>query len=95
MKIGCLPIVAVTWSLVAVILKLASVGAFADWDITAWPWHWSCLCILYWTVAFEIVLISAAVGYGVLKAVRQERIINSYAPEQRAFIRRMMNGKDD
>lgn len=95
MKIGCLPVVAVTWSLVAVILKLANVGAFANWDITAWPWHWSCLCILYWTVIFEIVLILAVGILYTLKAARQERIINSYAPEQRAFIRRIMNGKDD
>lgn len=95
MKIGCLQIVAVTWSLVAVILKLANVGAFAGWDITAWPWHWSCLCILYWTAVFEITLILAVEILHILKYIRQERITNSYAPEQRAFIRRIMNGKDD
>lgn len=92
MKIGCLPVIAVTWSLVAVTLKLANVGAFADWDISAWPWHWSCLCILYWTMVLKVVLISVIVGYSILKAARQERIINSYAPEQRESIRRRMNG---
>ena len=46
----------VVWTLVAIILNLCGVGTFASWDITARPWHWSCLCIFYWYVALIFIL---------------------------------------
>lgn len=45
------------WSLIAVVLNLCGVGAFAAWPITAWPWHWSCLCILWWDLMLTVILI--------------------------------------
>lgn len=47
----------VIWTLVAIILNLCGVGAFASWDITARPWNWSCLCIFYWYMALIFVLV--------------------------------------
>lgn len=48
------------WSLTAIILKLCKVGAFTDWEIIAWPWQWSCLCILeWWAIVFTILFIPA------------------------------------
>jgi len=48
------------WSLTAVICKLAKVGAFTDWALIDWPWHWSCLCLLeWWAILFIPVFISA------------------------------------
>lgn len=45
------------WSLIAVVLNLCGAGAFATWPITAWPWHWSCLCILWWDLMLTVILI--------------------------------------
>jgi hypothetical protein len=90
MKVGCLNIIAIIWSLAAVILNLSGVGTFAKWEITAWPWHWSCLCIFYWAIIVQVIIYIAVVGYAIISTSRKERIINSYAPEQRDFIRRMM-----
>lgn len=90
MKIGCFFFV-LLWSVVAVTLTLCGVGAFAQWPITAWPWHWSCLCILYWDLILTVALIFLFAFLKFLVAWRKERLINSYAPEQREFIRRMMD----
>ena len=78
------------WTLVAVILHLCGVGAFAEWPITAWPWHWSCLCIFWWDLVLDVLLIAAFVVMRVIIHRHRENVINSYAPEQRAFIRKMM-----
>lgn len=56
MKIGCSFFV-LLWTIVAIVLTLCGVGTFADWPITAWPWHWSCLCILYWDIAITLALL--------------------------------------
>lgn len=56
----------VLWSLVAVVLHLCGVGAFAEWPITAWPWHWSCLCILWYDLMLTVILI---VALAVLKVI--------------------------
>lgn len=88
MKVSILVLI---WTIVSIILNLSGVGAFATWDITAWPWHWSCLCILYWDLLLTVALV---ILLGVLKflaALHKQRIINSYAPEQREFIRRIMD----
>lgn len=90
MKIGCFFFVLV-WTIVAVVLTLCGVGAFAQWPITAWPWNWSCLCILYWDLILTVALVVFMLLLKLFLAWRREKVINSYAPEQREFIRRMMN----
>jgi len=49
--------VIMVWTLVAVILHFAGVGAFAEWAVTAVPWHWSCLCILWWDLIVALLCI--------------------------------------
>ena len=92
MKIGCLFFV-IVWSIVAVTLALCGVGSFAQWPITAWPWHWSCLCILYWDLILTAALFFILFVLKFIVAWRKEMVINSYAPEQRDFIRRMMDNE--
>lgn len=87
---GCLFFV-LLWTFVAVVLTLCGVGTFASWDITAMPWHWSCLCILYWYIVWTVLLFAILVLLKFIIAWRRERIINQYDPEQRDFIRRMMD----
>ena len=48
------------WTIIAIVLKLAGVGSFAEWPIIAWPTHWSCLCIEIWAII--IVALCAAIG---------------------------------
>lgn len=79
------------WTVVAVVLSLCGIGAFAEWPITAWPWHWSCLCILYWDIILWSTLIFLFLFIKAMVEWRKEMVINSYAPEQREFIRKMMN----
>ena len=50
-------ILVIIWTMVAVILNLCEIGTFAKWDITALPWHWSCLCIFYWWLFVYIVCV--------------------------------------
>ena len=88
---SAISIIVLLWTLVAVVLSLCGIGAFAEWPITAWPWHWSCLCILYWDIVLWSALIFLFVSIGFITAWRKEKVINSYAPEQRKFIRKMMN----
>lgn len=90
MKIGCFFFV-LLWTVVAVTLTLCGVGAFAQWPVTAWPWHWSCLCILYWYLALTVALFFILFVLKFLVAWQKEKVINSYVPEQRDFIRRMMD----
>ena len=44
-------------TIVFVALRLAEVGACANWDIIALPWHWSCLCLEMW-----VFIVYVAVG---------------------------------
>ena len=44
-------------TIVFIVLKLAVIGACADWDIIAWPWHLSCLCLDIWYIAIMIVAV--------------------------------------
>ena len=51
-----------------IILKVAGIGACANWDIIAWPWHWSCLCLEMWVLLVYIaLLIIVAILKGVAK----------------------------
>lgn len=49
--------VIVVWSLVAVILHCSGVGMFAEWPVTDWPWHWSCLCIFWWDMVVPLACV--------------------------------------
>ena len=51
-----------------IVMKLAGFGAYANWDIIAWPWHWSCLCLEMWTFIVYIAIIVIA---AFLKGVAQ------------------------
>lgn len=44
-------------TIVFIALKSAGVGACANWDVIAWPWHWSCLCLEMWSIIAYGVLI--------------------------------------
>lgn len=53
-------------TIVFIVMKLAGVGAFANWDIIAWPWHWSCLCLEIWVfLVYIAIMIIAAILKGV------------------------------
>lgn len=88
---GVIFIFVLLWTLASVILSLCGIGVFAEWAITALPWHWSCLCILYWDLILSGALIFLLLFIKAIVAWRREKTINSYVPEQREFIRKMMN----
>lgn len=44
------------WTIVAVILHFAGVGAFAEWPVIAGPFTWSCMCIEMWVITIVIVI---------------------------------------
>ena len=48
--------ISILWSLVAVILHYSEVGKFKDWSVIDWPWKWSCLCLLQWTIIIGIII---------------------------------------
>lgn len=51
-----------------IVLKVAGIGACANWDIIALPWHWSCLCLEIWVFFVYIaIIILAAILKGVAK----------------------------
>lgn len=43
-------------TIVFIALKLAGLGACANWDIIALPWHWSCLCLEMWAFIVYIAV---------------------------------------
>lgn len=93
MKVGCFFFV-LLWTILAIVLTLCGVGAFASWDITAMPWHWSCLCILYWDIILTIAFLAVLTLVKLFIVWRQEKVISRYPPEQRDFIRRAMRRND-
>lgn len=56
------------WTIVAVALKLAGVGVFAEWPIIAWPTNWSCLCLEIWMFIFYIVIVAICAAIALLAA---------------------------
>lgn len=46
------------WSLIAIILHFADVGAFRKWPVISWPWKWSCLCFLEWCLGILLALVA-------------------------------------
>lgn len=57
MKIGCLTVVMGIWTLVAIILHFAGVGAFAVWPVIAGPFTWSCCSIFIWDIILTVVIV--------------------------------------
>ena len=51
-------------TIVFIVMKLAGVGACANWDIIAFPWHWSCLCLEMWVFIVYIALALLAIFRG-------------------------------
>lgn len=50
------------WTIIAIVLKLAGVGSFAEWPIIASPLTWSCMCIEIWAIIFYLAAILLYVG---------------------------------
>ena len=44
-------------TIVFIALKLAGLGACANWDFIALPWHWSCLCLEMWVFVIYIAIV--------------------------------------
>lgn len=78
------------YTIAIVILHFADVGQFTDWCITAWPWNWSCLCILYTHIVLFALLFLAEFIYGFAIGINRGRILDQYEPTQREFIRKIM-----
>ena len=76
MKIGCISSIVIIWTLASVILSLCGVGKFAEFPITAWPWNWSCLCVLYWVVIVTALFVAGTVGFAWCTASRQQAKAN-------------------
>ncbi len=61
------PISIAIWTLVSTILHFSGVGSFAEWSFIAWPWQWSCLCILEWYAVVVVFLMVLLLGLSILK----------------------------
>lgn len=72
MKIGCISTIVIIWTLVSIILSLCGVGRFAEFPITAWPWNWSCLFVLYWVVIVSALFVAGTLGFTWKRASRQQ-----------------------
>jgi len=90
-KIGYFSFIVLVWTLVAVILHLIGVGQFAEWELTAWPGSWSCLCLMYWFLILYVELLGMVTLVTLYSKWKKKRVINQYPPEMIAFIRRVMN----
>lgn len=73
MKVGCVSAIVIIWTLVSITLSLCGVGKFAEFPITAWPWNWSCLFILYWVAIFSALFVAGTLGFAWWCASRQQR----------------------
>lgn len=71
MKIGCISAIVIIWTLVSITLSLCEVGKFAEFPITAWPWNWSCLFVLYWVAIVSALFVAGTVGFAWRQASRQ------------------------
>ena len=71
MKIGCISTIVIIWTLASIILSLCGVGKFAEFPITAWPWNWSCLFVLYWVAIVSALFVAGTLGFAWRRASRQ------------------------
>lgn len=76
MKIGCISAIVIIWTLVSITLSLCGVGKFAEFPITAWPWNWSCLFVLYWTAIVSALFVAGTLGFAWRHASRQQAEFN-------------------
>lgn len=72
MKIGCISAIVIIWTLASITLSLCGVGKFAEFPITAWPWNWSCLFVLYWVAIVSALFVAGTVGFAWRQASRQQ-----------------------
>lgn len=76
MKIGCISAIVIIWTLASIILSLCGVGKFAEFPITAWPWNWSCLFVLYWVAIVSALFVASTVGFAWRQASRQQKTLD-------------------
>lgn len=76
MKIGYISAIVIIWTLVSIILSLCGVGKFAEFPITAWPWNWSCLFVLYWAVIVSALFVAGTIGFAWRRASRQQKTLD-------------------
>lgn len=60
------------WTILATVFHFAGFGAFAEWPVIAWPWHWSCFCIAIWWTAILALAITVIALFYIVK-LRQEK----------------------
>lgn len=61
------------WTILATVFHFAGFGAFAEWPVIAWPWHWSCFCIAIWWSAIIALVISGIALYYIIKVLREKK----------------------
>lgn len=76
MKIGFISTIVIIWTLVSITLSLCGVGKFAEFPITAWPWNWSCLFVLYWVAIVSALFVAGTLGFAWRRASRQPAEFN-------------------
>ena len=62
------------WTVLATVFHFAEFGAFKDWPVIAWPWHWSCFCIAIW---YTIVILAAILFLVIFYAVKTAKVKKS------------------
>lgn len=72
MRIGCISTIVIIWTLLSITLSLCGVGKFAEFPITAWPWNWSCLFVLYWVAIVSALFVAGTLGFAWRRASRQQ-----------------------
>ena len=61
------------WTVLATDFHFAEFGAFKDWPVIAWPWHWSCLCIAIWWAIIIVLITLGILIYYVIKLKASKR----------------------
>ena len=61
------------WTILATVFHFAGFGAFAEWPVIAWPWHWSCFCIAIWWTAIVALVISCIALFYIIKMPRDKK----------------------
>lgn len=64
----------VTWTAVVIILHCLGLGVFATWYVTAWPWQWSCCCILWLYLCFLAIVFGGVCGVKLIAYVRKRGV---------------------
>lgn len=72
MRIGCISTIVIIWTLVSITLSLCGVGKFAEFPVTAWPWNWSCLFVLYWVAIVSALFVAGTLVFAWKRASQQQ-----------------------